>query len=79
MGLLIKKKLIPEKEFLERYWRTIVDCRWLLESDIANDRAARDYEDYVKNFDDLRDRACKYAEKKGLLNDKLEERCRHCA
>jgi hypothetical protein len=56
-----------------------VDCRWLLESDIANDRAARDYEDYVKNFDDLRDRACKYAEKKGLLNDKLEERCRHCA
>jgi len=75
MGLMVETGLIPEKPFMERYWKTVIDCRWHLEADIAERRAMRGYEDYVKNFDLLRDRACNYAKRNNLLKDIWKERC----
>lgn len=77
MGLMIKSNLIPEKQFLERYWKTIIDVRWLLRYDIAKRRKLRDYKDYVINFDYLTNRACCYAKQEHLLEEKWKERCNY--
>ena len=65
IGLMVKSKLIPEKEFLERYWDSVLDCRKRLEKDIEAHREIRNYDDYVKNFDDLKKRAERYAKNNG--------------
>jgi len=76
MGLMIESGLIPEKQFLERYWKTVIDCRWYLNSDITTRRKLRDYKKYVMNFDLLRERACSYAKEHDLLGPLWTDMCK---
>ncbi len=52
MGILVKKKLVPEKEFLEVYWNTVVSCY----DTLKNEEKIKLY----LNFKDLYDRADKH-------------------
>lgn len=79
IGIMIKHGLIPENVFLERYWKSIIDCRWLLNDYVAKLRKNREYPEYLKHFDELRDKACKYAWDKKLFKGEWQvkgmERC----
>ena len=63
MGLMLKRKLVPENEFLDRYSSTVLRCKEKLKYNIEKRRKVRSYRDYVKNIDYLFIKAQKYMEK----------------
>jgi hypothetical protein len=52
IGTLVKNRLVPEKEFLEVYWNTVVSCYKVLEED--------DKTELYVNFKELNTRSCIY-------------------
>jgi hypothetical protein len=76
MGIMVKSKQFPKEEFLERYWKSVVDCRWLINDNIVGRRNARKYKRYDIDFDNLTIEACNYAKKKDLIKGtEWEPRC----
>ena len=62
---------------VQRYWKTVIDCRWLLDSEIAERRRVRNYNQYVIHFDYLTDKACVYAKQNRFLDGKWANRCKY--
>lgn len=76
IGLMVKSKQVPEEEFLERYWKSVIDCRWLINDNIVDRRNARKYKHYDIDFDYLTIKACDYA--KNLIKGmEWENRCKY--
>ena len=63
MGLLLKKNLVPEDAFLERYCTTVIRLREKLGHNIERRRKVRNDKQYVKGIDYLVIRAQKYVNK----------------
>jgi hypothetical protein len=63
MGALSKNELIPECPFLDAYWHTVLMCWKALEGDIVGQRNQRQNPAYMKNFEELKNKAEAYRKK----------------
>ena len=72
IGLMIKAGLDRKEEFLARYWKAVLACRYLLDDYVKDLRRRRKYDSYLEDFDFLRDNACIFAEERGFL-EKLKD------
>jgi hypothetical protein len=62
--VLITNKLLPKKVFIDTYWYTILRCWLALETEIKKERHTRGHPGYMKNFEDLYNRADRHRYKK---------------
>jgi hypothetical protein len=64
IGVLFKKGSIPKEEFLSAYWRVIIICWKVLESDIKDKQ--RRQPSYMSLFEELFGKAEEYRERRDL-------------
>lgn len=67
MGLLIDDGLLDEVMFLKAYWNTVLVSWKALEENINQERSKRTgYKSYMKNFQELKDKARRFRDDNGL-------------
>jgi hypothetical protein len=71
LGILFRKGSIPKEEFLSAYWRVIIICWKVLESDIKDKQRRQSC--FMSLFEELFGKAEEYRKRRGLEEVKVEE------